>query len=189
MPGKEATQLWLNRNANSTSSPNSTMMIPDSGYQTAEEKMKTDSNSLGSTISEVPNEKITELINRVESLEKTCEELKNDRERCKQLERFVMHLHERIKSLDCGRTGVFIWKITGFEAIFDNAKKQHELKLKGLPSTDAANSACDFCSPLFYTAPNGYLMYMRLYPFGCDSAAGNVVVWSITRLNKSEYIR
>jgi len=154
----------------------------DSGLSIDDSKMLTDS-----AISEMSdNGQLSALITKVDMLEKTVEDLKNDRERCKQLERFVMHLHERIKSLDCGRTGTFIWKITGFDAIYDNAKKQHEQKLKGLPVASDSNSACDFCSPLFYTSPNGYLMYMRLYPFGCDSAAGNFVSLFVA-LSPGEY--
>ena len=154
--------------------------VSDAGFG-SDDSVKNDSTSMEFA----DHGQLTQLMTRVELLEKTCEELKNDRERCKQLERFVMHLHERIKSLDCGRTGVFIWKITGFDAIFQNAKRQHDLKVKGMQISDN-NSACDFCSPLFYTAPNGYLMYMRLYPFGCDSAAGNFVSLFVA-LSPGEY--
>lgn len=120
-----------------------------------------------------PNEKFHSLFDRMTAIEKKVEEVKKEQERAKQLERFVMHLHERIKSLDCGRSGRLLWKISGFNTIFDNAKIQETRKQKN--RTVDSNSPCDFCSPLFYTAPQGYLMYMRLYPYGCDSAVGKYV--------------
>ena len=120
-----------------------------------------------------PAEKFHSLFDRMNMIERKVEEVKKEQERAKQLERFVMHLHERIKSLDCGRNGRLLWKISGFSTIFDNAKIQETRKQKGLRVD--SNSPCDFCSPLFYTAPQGYLMYMRLYPYGCDSAVGKYV--------------
>ena len=107
-----------------------------------------------------PSEKFHSLFDRMTAIEKKVEEVKKEQDRAKQLERFVMHLHERIKSLDCGRNGRLLWKISGFSTIFDNAKIQETRKQKNR-AVDS-NSPCDFCSPLFYTAPQGYLMYMRL---------------------------
>ena len=113
---------------------------------------------------------LNSVFHRMAAIEKKIDEVKKDQERAIQLERFVMHLHERIKSLDCGRNGRLVWKISGFSTIFNNAKVQETRKQKN--QRFDSNSPCDFCSPLFYTAPQGYLMYMRLYPYGCDAAVG-----------------
>ena len=167
----------------------STIHMAESAYDSFggdEAEMKNMADFQNAAVEANVEQRLRKLESNYKDLERVCEELKSDKDRCKQLERFVMHLHERIKSLDCGRSGCFIWKITGFDSIFTNAKQQHEAKLKGLPIPDAANSACDFCSPLFYTAPNGYLMYMRLYPYGCDSAAGNFVSLFVA-LSPGEY--
>ena len=86
------------------------------------------------------------------------------------LEHFIHHLHERIKTLECGRNGKTIWRISGFDAIFQNGKRQH-VGLK----PDSPKQPDNFYSPLIYTSQQGYLFYLRLYPFGCDSAAGKFV--------------
>ena len=124
------------------------------------------------------------LLERMNAAEKKIEEMKKEQERWNQLEKFVLHLHERIKSLDCGRTGKLIWKISGFSTIFENAKRIESRKQRGVVVD--SNTPCDFCSPLFYTSPHGYVFYMRLYPYGCDSAVGKFMSLFVA-LSPGEY--
>ena len=99
-----------------------------------------------------------------------CDKVSREIQKLYPLERFVQHLHERMKSLECGRDGKTIWRISGFDTIYQNGKNEHV----GVKS-DSHGQPSDFCSPLIYTSRQGYLIYLRLYPFGCDSAAGNFV--------------
>ena len=50
------------------------------------------------------------------------------------LEHFSRHLLERIKSLESGRDGSVVWKISGFNNIFDAAKRS-EVKVVKLFKT------------------------------------------------------
>ena len=146
--------------------------------------LSTSTQSLSSANSALSDQDVKSLLERMNAAEKKIEEIKKEQERWKQLERFVMHLHERIKSLDCGRTGKLIWKISGFSTIFENAKSVESRKQRGVKVD--SNTPCDFCSPLFYTSPNGYLLYMRLYPYGCDSAVGKFMSLFVA-LSPGEY--
>jgi len=74
---------------------------------------------------------------------------------------------ERIKSVEFGRQGNYIWRITGFRTVFNNAKDAHNDKDRVSPY-----SPTDFCSPLFYTSQHGYCMYLRCFPYGADAAIG-----------------
>ena len=46
------------------------------------------------------------------------------------LEQFSRHLLERIKSLECGRNGSVVWKLSGFNHIFEAGKSAEEFKSK-----------------------------------------------------------
>ena len=84
------------------------------------------------------------------------------------LEQFSRHLLERIKSLECGRNGSVVWKLSGFNHIFEAAKRA-EVKSKN------EKVPTDFFSPIILTGSPGYSLYVRLFPFGCEVAAGNHV--------------
>ena len=85
------------------------------------------------------------------------------------LEQFSRHLLDRIKSLECGRDGSVVWKISGFNKFFEAAKRAEEVKSK------FEKVPTDFCSPIIFTGSLGYSLYVRLFPFGCEVAAGNHV--------------
>ena len=100
---------------------------------------------------------------RLEELEKTYRDLES--ERSSRREQVVMHLLARVQSLQFGRNYPFIWRIKDFKTIFDVSKLQYD-------KTRKLNESNSICSPLFYTGSKGYLMYLRIYPFGCDSGTG-----------------
>ena len=87
------------------------------------------------------------------------------RQRCQQ------HSCKRRKLLECGRTGKVVWKLDGLSNVFDNGRvfssRKHSYKAIN------ENCLCQFCSPLLYTNPHGYLRYLRLIPYGCYIGEGN----------------
>ena len=65
---------------------------------------------------------------------------------------------ERIKSLECGRNGSVVWKLSGVHHVFEAAKRA-EVKSKN------EKVPTDFCSPIILTDSSGYSFYVRLFPF------------------------
>ena len=53
--------------------------------------------------------------------------------------------------------------------IFSRREKAEEFKSK------IEKVPTDFCSPIILTGSPGYSLYVRLFPFGCEVAAGNHV--------------
>ena len=111
------------------------------------------------------------LTDRLELLEAKTVEMEKRFENANVNQKFLQHLYQRIKSLECGRNGQYIWRVNNFLSIFANARCLSERK-KRSEVVDENSSAFDFCSPLFYTSPQGYLMYFRFFPFGTDGAEG-----------------
>ena len=85
------------------------------------------------------------------------------------LEQFSRPLLERIKSLECGRDRSAVWKLSGFNNLFEAGKSAEKIK----PKNETVPT--DFCSPVIITGSRGYSLYVRLIPFGCEVAAGNHV--------------
>ena len=67
------------------------------------------------------------------------------------------------------RDGSVVWKLRGFNNIFEAGKRAEEIKSKN------EKVPTDFCSPIVFTGSRGYSLYGRLFPFGCEVAAGNHV--------------
>ncbi|XP_068683551.1 TNF receptor-associated factor 4-like [Montipora foliosa] len=83
-------------------------------------------------------------------LRDTEEELRNTEEELHNTKQLVKKLEEKIDALE-NKTGVFLWKIRGFDEILQQAKTGYEDEIKSAP---------------FYTSEFGYKVRMSLYPNG-----------------------
>ena len=94
-------------------------------------------------------------------------ELKRAKTDQQPIQKLIEHLNENLMGIEMRLGDKIIWKVSGFMTIYENCvieQKRNRLY------TDS-NRATSFQCPRFITV-DGYCMYMRLYPYGCDDALG-----------------
>ena len=106
---------------------------------------------------------------RVKQLEEEITKASNCRETIASIYRFQFaFLYDRIRSLESGGSDTVLWQLTSVQLVFDTAKSSTRL------DNAAKDPRIHYNSPVYRTHPHGYKFFVQFYPYGLDSAAGNL---------------
>ena len=110
----------------------------------------------------------SDLETRVKQLEEEINQAKNSRKTIASIYRSQFAFpYDRIRALQSGGTDTNLWKLLSLTLVFDAAKSSARLN-------DAAKDpSTHYNSPVYRTHPLGYNYFVKFYPYGMDSAAGN----------------
>ena len=110
-----------------------------------------------------------DLENRVKQLEEEFTTARDSRKTTASIYRSQFaFLYDKNRALECGSTDTIFWKLTSLKLTFDTAKSSAWLD-------NAAKDPCThYNSPVYRTHPYGYNFFVQFYPYGLNSAAGNL---------------